>query len=134
MGNIKTQIHNKRLFNLSNVMDFLQIRFGHLKLTSATPGLSNPCKLRFKSNIAGIFKIDICRVVGVICNFERTDLLQIHRYRYGLNGPPPNFWHSKTCVTMSRRYGPILAALSNYRNQTTSINPAPPSTSMLPII
>jgi len=47
-------------------MDFLQIRFGHLKLTSAMPGLSNFCKMRFKLNIAGIFKIDIYRVVGVI--------------------------------------------------------------------
>ncbi len=51
-------------------MDFLQIRFGHLKLTSATPGLSNPCKLRFKSNITGIFKIDICRVVGGTSGFK----------------------------------------------------------------
>jgi len=47
-------------------MDFLQIRFGHLKLTSATPGLSNPSKLRFKSNITGIFVTDICRIVGEI--------------------------------------------------------------------
>ena len=45
-------------------MGFLQIRFGHLKPTSATPGLSNPCKLRFKSNITGIFATDIYRVVG----------------------------------------------------------------------
>ncbi len=55
-----------RLFKLSNAMDFLQIRFGHLKLTSATPGLSNPCKLRFKSNITGIFVTDIYRIVGDI--------------------------------------------------------------------
>ena len=48
---------------LSNAMNFLQIRFGHLKLASVTPGLSNSCKLRFKSNIAGIYKIDIYCVV-----------------------------------------------------------------------
>ncbi len=49
---------------LSNAKDFLQIRFGYLKLTSATPGLSNTPKLRFKSNIAGIFVTDIYRIVG----------------------------------------------------------------------
>jgi len=51
-------------------MDFLQIRFGHLKLTSATPGLSNPCKLRFKSNIMGVFEIDICRIFGDTSGFK----------------------------------------------------------------
>ncbi len=60
-----------RLFKLSNAMDFLQIRFGHLKLTSATPGLSNPCKLRFKSNITGIFVTDIYRIVGVIAGLAK---------------------------------------------------------------
>jgi len=45
-------------------MKLVQIIFGHLKLTSATLGLSNPCKLRFKSNITGIYKTDIYRVVG----------------------------------------------------------------------
>ena len=33
-----------RLFKLSNAIDFLHIRFEHLKPTSVTPGLSNPCK------------------------------------------------------------------------------------------
>jgi len=64
-----------RLFKLSNVIDFLQISFGHLKLTSATPGLSNFCKLRFHSNIAGIFKTDICRIVGDVLIIV-TDLLK----------------------------------------------------------
>jgi len=58
-------------------MDFLQIRFGYLKLTSATPGLSNLCKLLFKSNIAGIFKIDICRVVGEIKSFSNAKMVVI---------------------------------------------------------
>ena len=58
-------------------MDFLQIQFVHLKHTSATPGLSNPCKLRFKSNIAGIFKIVICRIVGDIRMFYSNPMLQI---------------------------------------------------------
>ncbi len=61
-------------------MIFLQIRFGHLKLTSATPGLSNHCKLRFKSNIAGIFKIDIYRIVGVTWIFESAHLLQVYTW------------------------------------------------------
>ena len=56
---------------LSNEMNFLQIRFGHLKLASVTPGLSNSCKLRFKSNIAGIYKIDIYCVVEDITRFDR---------------------------------------------------------------
>jgi len=51
-------------------MGFLQIRFGHLKHTSATPGLSNPCKLRFKSNITGIFVTDIYRIVGDTSGFK----------------------------------------------------------------
>jgi len=51
-------------------MVFLQIRFGYLKLTWATPGLSNLCKLLFKSNIAGIFKIDIYRIVGDTSGFK----------------------------------------------------------------
>ena len=59
-------------------MHFLLIRFGHLKLTSATPGFSNPCKLRFKSNIAGIFKIDICRIGRDILIIV-TDLLKAGR-------------------------------------------------------
>jgi len=50
-------------------MDFLQIRFGYLKDTSVTSGLSNPCKLRFKSNITGIFVTDIYRIVGGIKGF-----------------------------------------------------------------
>ena len=58
------------IFKLLIVMNFLQIRFGHLKLTSATPGLSNPCKLRFKSNIAGAFVSDIYRVVGDTSGFK----------------------------------------------------------------
>jgi len=65
---------------LSNVMDFLQIRFGYLKLTSAKPDLSNPSKLRFKSNITGIFVTDIYRVVGDMYFLMRsfiTDLYQI---------------------------------------------------------
>ena len=53
-------------------MNFFKIGFGYLKPTSATPGLSNPCKLRFKSNIAGIFVTDIYRVVGDITSFLTT--------------------------------------------------------------
>ena len=66
-----------KLFKLSNVMDFLQIRFGHLKLTSSTPGLSNPCKLRFNSNISAIFATDICRFVGDIKLFQGSLNVQI---------------------------------------------------------
>jgi len=51
-------------------MDFLQIKFGQLKLTSGTPGLSNPCNLRFKSNITGIYKTDIYRFVGDVWEFK----------------------------------------------------------------
>jgi hypothetical protein len=47
----------------------LQIRFEYLKLTSATPGLSNPYELRFKSNMAGIFATDIYRIVGDTVTF-----------------------------------------------------------------
>jgi len=56
---------------------FLQIRSEHLQLTSPTPGLSNPCKLRFKSNITGIFKIDICRVVGDTSGFKTDNKLVV---------------------------------------------------------
>ena len=59
-------------------MDFFQIRFGHLKLTSATPGLSNSCKLRFKSNITRIFKTDICRIVGDISGFKMDSKPVVH--------------------------------------------------------
>jgi len=71
-----------RLLKLSNVMGFLQIRFGYLKLTSATPGLSNPCKLRFKSNIAGIFVTDIYRIVGGTSGFKTDKKPEVHsRYQ-----------------------------------------------------
>jgi len=49
---------------LSKSTKLLQIRFEYLKLASSTPGLSNSPKLRFKSNIAGIFATDIYRIVG----------------------------------------------------------------------
>ena len=67
-----------RIFKLSTIMDFLQIRFGYLKLTSATPGLSNPCKLRFKSNIAGIFVTDIYRIVGDTSGFKADSKPVVH--------------------------------------------------------
>ena len=53
-------------------MNFLQIRFGYLKLTSATPGLSNTPKLRFKSNIQKNFVVDIYRYVGVSAGLSDT--------------------------------------------------------------
>jgi len=55
-----------RDYQLSKSIKLLQISNGYLKLTSGTPGLSNPCNLRFKSNITGIFATDIYRV-GDIC-------------------------------------------------------------------
>jgi len=48
----------------------LHISNGYLKPTSATPGLSNPCKLRFKTNIAGIFVSDMYRIVGGTSGFK----------------------------------------------------------------
>ena len=71
-----------RIFTLPNVMDCVQIRFGYLKLTSATPGLSYPCKLRFKQNIAGIFVTDIYRIVGDTSGFKADRKPVVHsRYR-----------------------------------------------------
>jgi hypothetical protein len=59
-----------RIFKLSNATDFLQIRFGYMKLISAAPGLSNMPKLRFISNITGIFVTDIYRFVGDTSGFN----------------------------------------------------------------
>jgi hypothetical protein len=71
-----------KMFNLSNVMDFLQIRFRHLKLTSAAPGLSNTPKLQFKSNITGIFVTDMYRIVGAITGFKADRKPVVHsRYQ-----------------------------------------------------
>ena len=71
-------------------MDFLLIRFGYLKLTSAMPGLSNPCKLRFKSNITEIFVTDICRIVGDTWIFEGAQLLQIYSlFTFSRHDPKP---------------------------------------------
>jgi hypothetical protein len=51
--------------------------------------LSNPCKLRFKSNIAGIFVTDICRIVGDTSGFKTDGKPVVHsknaigvRYRF----------------------------------------------------
>jgi len=63
-----------RDYQLSKSTKILHISNGYLKLTSATPGLSNPGNLRFKSNIAEIFVTDIYRIVGDICSFGRLDL------------------------------------------------------------
>jgi len=75
-----------RIFNLSKVIKFLQILFGYLKLTSATPGLSKPCKLRFKSNIAGKFVTDIYRFVGEYQNKVKLKFSTFSRQHFSCTG------------------------------------------------
>jgi len=67
---------------LSKSMKLLQISNGYLKLTSVTPGLSNPCKLRFKSNITGIFVTDIYRIVGGTSGFKTDKKPEVHSRYY----------------------------------------------------
>jgi len=64
-----------RDYQLSKSTKILHISNGYLKSTSSTPGLSNIPKLRFKSNITGIFVTDIYRFVGGICTKEEPKIV-----------------------------------------------------------
>jgi len=68
-----------RDYQVSKSTKILHISNGYLKLTSATPGLSNPGKLRFKSNITGIFVTDMYRIVGDMTRFSSKEKSVIYQ-------------------------------------------------------
>ena len=74
-----------RDYQLSKSTKILHISNGYLKSTSSTPGLSNNPKLRFKSNITGIFVTDIYRIVGDITGFNADRKPVVHS-RYMKSG------------------------------------------------